>query len=90
MELTEKDYRRLADDAGGYCDAGFCSVYLETDEDNFSVDFEIETEGYREDDYFNGTGGSIVTDARCYVKRTDIPRFDADRFERMVEKNLIT
>lgn len=101
MKLTEDDYMALANDAADYANAGVVTVSIDIGADNFCVSCETETEGYCEDDYFNGTGGWITEDAYCRVtdygqsvcvdEDTEVAvDFDINKFERMVEKILIS
>lgn len=101
ITLTDDHYSRLAEEASNYSNEGVSTVYENMGNDDFYVSFDIETEGYSEDDYFNGTGGYVVTSAVCHVtdfsqtlfvdEDTEIPvEFDINRFERDVEKLLIT
>lgn len=99
MKLTEEQYQSLAEQAADYADAGITSCSVDIGEDTFSV--SCETEGYCEDDYFNGTGGMIMENACCRVTDYDqtvfidedtevAVDFDINGFERRVEKLLIT
>lgn len=103
MTLTNKQYEDLAGRALDYVDAGVSTISIPVcgGNDAFIVWFEIRTDGYDEDDYYNGTGGHVTTCAVCrvsdysrsvIVSDDDVERveFDTDRFERMVEKELIT
>lgn len=101
MRLTDGQYSRLASDAAGYADAGLCTVSEDIGADTFYVTFEIETEGYTEDGYHDGTGGHVTVSALCRVTEysetlytddgAEVPvDFDADRFERTVERLLLT
>lgn len=101
MRLSDEQYDDLANQAADYADAGVSTVSIDLGVDKFYVTCETETEGYCEDDYFNGTGGWITENACCRVtdydqtvyvdEETEEPiDFDIDKFEQMVEKILIT
>lgn len=61
----------------------------------FNVSYDIETDGYYEDDYCNGTGGFICTDANVIyleMRASDLDvelDFDDELIKRVVEDELI-
>lgn len=99
MELSEKQYLELAAEAAGWCNAGTVTVdvTLETGE-TFYVRCKTEADGYTEDDYLNGTGAWVTTDAWCEVEDwcVDSPfeeagemDFDEVKFCQLVREELV-
>ena len=91
MTLTDDDYRELAAQCAvqdfGRIDRSWGSVYVRMD---VFVDYE------REDDYYNGTGGSIPVSAECRVIDFDYDtvdgsdvEFDASELEEMTYETLM-
>lgn len=72
MKLTSKDYIEIAEQI----EAGTGYVEYEKDNETISFEYEYETEGYVEDDYYNGTGAFIETSRELYV--TNIESWDEE------------
>ena len=94
MKLTENDYYNLASQMN---DKG--CIELERDGELLTFDYNIESSGYDEDDYYNGTGAHITTDV--VVRITEVAcvnedgesvecDFDANYLEKIVEQSLLT
>lgn len=101
MRLTEEDYDSLVRQAMDCANAGVSTICVDLGTDEFHVTVDVETEGYHDDDYFNGRGEYITTSAHCYVidydqtvyvdEETEVAvDFDIDRFVRLVEELLKT
>jgi len=57
MKLTTSDYWSIAEQI----EVGTGTIEFEKDGETLTFDYEAEEEGYREDDYFNGTGAWVTT-----------------------------
>lgn len=98
MKLTEKDYDKMyskMNPEGGY-------VEYEKDGETLCFDYDVETEGYDEDDYHcgygNGTGAFVITsadvnihDVDCYNEEGDDVDcdFDESKLEDRLEYDLV-
>ena len=59
MKLTDNDYDKIAELMQ---ENESCIEFTKGSETLF-IDYEIETDGYSEDDYYNGTGAFVTTSA---------------------------
>lgn len=70
------------------------------DNEPFYTEFEIDdlfievsgrywTESYCEDDYFNGTGAWITTDATVYIEKLNVYNEDGDKIEIAIDERLV-
>lgn len=94
MILTEKDYYEFSSQMGGKgC------VELERGGEILTFDYEITTDGYDEDDYYNGTGAHITTDVVCNITNISCVDesgkdvqcdFDENKLSSLVEQELLT
>lgn len=77
-EMLEKVNGAIADAIANSVDdsEGKFSVEVEVDGIIISAEGSYEVDGYREDDYYNGTGAYIVTKAE--VEIDDIQAYDED------------
>ena len=66
IELEEKDYREIAQMIAD-SDINSGSEYVNIDGLEFEVQFTKDVEGYYEDNYDNGTGAWVCTDAVVHV-----------------------
>lgn len=63
MKLTDKDYEAMAELME---DGDSCIEYKKNGETLY-IDYNIDTDGYTEDDYFDGTGAYVCTYANCRI-----------------------
>ena len=94
MILSENDYNAIIAMMDDECG----SVEYEKDGELLCFDYDVEINGYREDDYFNGTGAWVTTDAcvgvinvHCYDEdgeEVDECNFDEYHLCEMLEKEL--
>ena len=72
MELTRNDYNDIVD----LMDNDSSSVEYEKDGETLYIEYEVELDGYVEDDYLNGTDAWITT--RAIVVITNTKCFDEE------------
>ena len=70
----------IIESIGGEINGNF-SVEVEADDTLIMVDGSFEIDGYREDDYFNGTGAYIVTDVHVNIDNVAAYNEDGDEIE---------
>lgn len=106
MVQINKDelYDRIIDTLEESLDDGYCSMGEEIKlNDTYtlyvSISVSLEMDGYREDDYFNGTGAYITTYVSASVKRFRLEIYnektedfeeplDCEGWENRIEKDL--
>lgn len=66
MELTRNDYNYIVDSM----DKDSSSVEYEKDGETLYIEYEVELDGYVEDDYLNGTDAWITTIAIVFITNT--------------------
>lgn len=59
MKLTDTDYEKIAE----LMQENESCVEFTKDSETLFIDYEIETDGYTEDDYYNGTGAFVTISA---------------------------
>lgn len=67
MTLTANDYREIA----SMLEEGNNSIEYNKDGEILFLDCTIEEEGYKEDDYYNGTGAWVCTERTVSVEVSD-------------------
>lgn len=67
MELTSTDYRDIAEEIS----EGSNYIEYSKGDETIAIECKLETEGYEENDYFNGTGDFIVTDRNLYIENVE-------------------
>lgn len=91
MVLDNKDYKKIAEQI--YEEENY--VEYEKDGETIFIDCTLNVEGYREDDYFNGTGAFIPTSADFVINSVESydddgesteNDFDASTLEDIVKK----
>lgn len=67
MKLNSIDYRAISEKISEG------SNYIEYDKGNetIAIECKLETEGYYESDYFNGTGAFIETSKELYIENVE-------------------
>lgn len=90
IQLEEKDYQAIAQAIADSAEEKG-TAYVDIDGLGFKVDFEKGISGYVEDDYNNGTGAFVCTDAvvRAEVLCDDVEvRYSNSKLEIIAERML--
>lgn len=64
MKLTDKDYKKIAQDVV----EGKNYIEYEKDNETIAINCELVLDGYTEDDYYHGTGAFVETSRNLYVE----------------------
>lgn len=92
IQLDETDIKAIAGlIASDMQESG--TVRYTSHEIEITVDYFLFTEGYREDDYFNGTGAYIVTSAEVVIRTVESDNgmevdFDEDKLCHLAEMEI--
>lgn len=98
MTLTDKDYENMAVACTECVNSGISKVSVDKGNIAIILTVDVEMEGYREDDYYNGTGYFIPTAAACRVidieydiceDDIELPVVDKSRIEELTYKILM-
>lgn len=74
MELTSKDYESIAKKISD----GHNNVEYAKGNETICIECELKTEGYVEDDYYNGTGAFVETSKNLYIENVESWNADGD------------
>lgn len=72
MTLTTKDYFEIANQM----ENGSNSIEFEKEGEILFIEYTLESDGYVEDDYYNGTGAYVETYRALYVE--SVESYDED------------
>ena len=78
------DINDIVDIIANECDSSYGTISIEENDDNGNtliVSGRYEIEKYQEDDYFNGTGAWITTDAEIEISELDYYDEDGEPIE---------
>lgn len=75
MKLSKNDYYELKSMMSA--DSG--TVEYEKDGEILSFYYTTRVDGYIEDDYYNGTGAQIITDATCTISMIECSNENGDK-----------
>lgn len=67
MELTSTDYRTISE----MISEGKNNVEYQKGNETISIECTLETEGYEENNYYNGTGAFVETSKNLYVENVE-------------------
>lgn len=74
MKLNDNDYREIA----SRIEEGSDTIEYEKDGELLHIDYSYEVEGYREDDYYNGTGAFVETSRNLIIKNAETTDVDGN------------
>lgn len=90
--LDESDCERIADVIlNSNLKGDYCRLTINVDGVDIDVDYELSVDGYFEDDYTNGTGAWICTNADCKIntiKLSDNENIDIDVNKEYIEREV--
>lgn len=89
MTLTDKDYENMAVACTECVNAGISRVSVDKGDLAVILTVDVEVDGYREDDYYNGTGYFIPTAAVCRVIDVEYDTCDDNLGLPVVDKSRI-
>lgn len=78
------DINDIVDIIANECDSSYGTISIEENDDNGNtliVSGRYEIERYQEDDYFNGTGAWVTTDAEIEISELDYYDEDGEPIE---------
>ncbi len=75
MTLTTKDYYEIA----SQIEDGSNSIEFEKDGETLFIECTLESDGYVEDDYYNGTGAYVETFRALYVESVESYNEDGEQ-----------
>ena len=78
MDLSNLDYIDISHYICGNKDTKGLAVYKK-DGEQLEISYYLDTDGFYEDDYFNGTGAKIITNCDFYIR--DYHLYNEDGFE---------
>ena len=67
MELTSNDYRAISE----MISEGKNSLEYKKGDETISIEYNLDIEGYEENDYYNGTGAFVETSKNLYVENVE-------------------
>lgn len=67
MELTSNDYKAISD----MISEGKNSLEYKKGDETISIEYNLDIEGYEENDYYNGTGAFVETSKNLYVENVE-------------------
>ena len=74
MKLNDNDYREIA----SRIEEGSDTIEYEKDGELLHIDYTFEVEGYREDDYYNGTGAFVETSRNLIIENVKAVDIDGN------------
>lgn len=85
MKLNRDDYGRMA--AAITDDCGY--VEFEKEGNQITFGYDVDVQGYEEDDYYDGTGMFVVTNVFLKIKNVEAFDVEGNRIDVELDENLL-
>lgn len=82
MKLTNEDYDKIAE----LMQENDLFIEFKKGSETLFIDYEIETDGYSEDDYFNGTGAFVTTSAEVRITDYSVENSDGENVDLILDE----